>query len=235
LLLGSADEDRVAINIGGIANLTVMPRGCAPSGVIAFDSGPGNMLVDAFVRERSNGAMSYDRGGELALHGRAHREALERMLADSYFKQPPPKTTGRERFGAQFLRQHQRFLDGLSDEDGAATLAALTAQTLADAVRSVSSAGARVLVSGGGARNEAIVAGLKERLAGFRVERSDAMNLPADAKEAVAFALLGYETLRERAANVPRVTGASRPVVLGAIAPRDLGALLHKVEIECRA
>jgi anhydro-N-acetylmuramic acid kinase len=157
------------------------------------------------------------------------------MLADPYFTQTAPKTTGRERFGAHFLRDHAPYLNRLSDEDGAATLAALTATTLADAVRSVSSPGARVLISGGGAHNEAIVRGLKERLAGFRVERTDAMNLHADAKEAVAFALLGYETLRERGANVPRVTGASRPVVLGAIAPYNLGSLLHKVEAECRA
>jgi anhydro-N-acetylmuramic acid kinase len=235
LLLASADEDRVAVNIGGIANLTAIPRGCAPSDVVAFDSGPGNMLIDAFVRDRSKGAISYDRGGELALHGHADPEALDRMLADRYFAQPAPKTTGRERFGAQFLREHAASLDRLSDEDGAATLAALTAATLADAVRSVSSEGARVLLSGGGAHNQAIVAGLKERLAGFHVERSDAMNLPADAKEAVAFALLGYETLRERGANVPRVTGASRSVVLGAIAPYELNALLYKVEVECRA
>ena len=235
LLLTSVEEDRVAINIGGIANLTAIPRGCAPADVIAFDSGPGNMLIDAFVRARTRGAMTYDRGGELALHGRADPAALERMLADPYFTQPPPKTTGRERFGAQFLREHAPFLDCLSDEDGAATLAALTSTTLADAVRSVSSPGARLLLSGGGAHNEAIVQGLKERLPGFRVERSDTMNLSADAKEAVAFALLGYETLRERGANVPRVTGASRSVVLGAIAPLDLVSLLHKVEAECRA
>jgi anhydro-N-acetylmuramic acid kinase len=235
LLLGSADEDRVAINIGGIANLTVIPRGCTSSEVIAFDSGPGNMLIDAFVRERSKGALAYDRGGELALHGRVDPEALGRMRSDQYFAQPPPKTTGRERFGAQFLREHAAYLDRLSDEDGAATLAALTAATLADAVRSLSSEGARVLLSGGGAHNEAIVAGLRERLAGFRVERSDAMNLHADAKEAVAFALLGYETLRERGANVPRVTGASRSVVLGAIAPYELDAVLRKVQAECRA
>lgn len=235
LLLGSAEEDRVAINIGGIANLTFIPRSCAPSDVIAFDSGPGNMLSDAFVRERSKGAMSYDRGGELALHGHVDPEALQRMLADAYFAQAAPKTTGRERFGAQFLREHAAYLDRLSDEDGAATLAALTATTLADAVRSVASPGARVLLSGGGAHNAAIVAGLQERLAGYHVERSDAMKIPADAKEAVAFALLGYETLRERGANVPRVTGASRSVVLGGIAPYDLGSLLRKVEAECRA
>jgi anhydro-N-acetylmuramic acid kinase len=235
LLLSSPHEDRVAINIGGIANLTALPRALAPGDAIAFDSGPGNMLIDAFVRERSNGSLTYDRGGELALRGRVDDAALQRMLADPYFALPAPKTTGRERFGSQFLREHADVLAGLSLEDGAATLAALTAATLADAVRSVSSGGALVLVSGGGAHNVGIMAGLQERLPGFRVEPSDVMNVHADAKEAVAFAVLGYETLRGRAANVPRVTGASRGVVLGAIAPSNLAAVLQKMDAECRA
>lgn len=234
LLLSSEDEDRVAINIGGIANLTALARGGTPDDAVAFDSGPGNMLIDAFVRARTGGAQAFDRGGGLGLRGKIDERALQAMLADSYFSQAPPKTTGRERFGAQFLREHDAYLSGLSIEDGAATLAALTAVTLADAVRSVAGAHARVLVSGGGAHNQAIFRGLQERLPALRVERSDSMNLHPDAKEAIAFAVLGYETLRERAANVPRVTGASHAAVLGAIAPHDLGRLLQKVEAECR-
>lgn len=234
LVLGSETEDRVAINLGGIANLTAIPRGAQPADVIAFDSGPANMLIDAFVRARSDGRMTFDEGGALALRGRVDENALNAMLADAYFSLPPPKTTGRERFGEQFLREHGSAIAPLSIEDGAATLAALTAVTLAGAVRSVAPAGARVLVSGGGARNAAILRGLQERLEHFTVERSDAMNLNADAKEAVAFAVLGYETLRERAANVPRVTGAAHPAVLGAIAPYELSGLLAKVQAECR-
>jgi len=233
LLLGSEEEDRVAVNIGGIANLTAMPRGCGPSDVVAFDSGPGNMLIDAFVRERSNGAMTFDRDGELALRGNVDDDVLNALLEDAYFALLPPKTTGRERFGAQFLNEH--LFAPLSIENGAATLAALTAVTLADAIRAAAPAGARVLVSGGGARNRAIVRGLQERLEDFTVERSDAMGLHADAKEAIAFAVLGYETLRGRPANVPRVTGASHPAVLGAIAPYELPLLLEKVQAECHA
>jgi anhydro-N-acetylmuramic acid kinase len=156
------------------------------------------------------------------------------MLADPYFALAAPKTTGRERFGAQFLRAHERHLAPLSLEDGAATLAALTAQSLAAAIRSTAPEGARVLVSGGGAHNRALMAALQERLPRSRVERSDVMNFHGDAKEAIAFALLGYETLRGRAANVPRATGARHPVPLGSIAPFDLHALLAKVESECR-
>jgi anhydro-N-acetylmuramic acid kinase len=235
LLLAGAQEDRVAVNIGGIANLTVLPRGADPSQVIAFDSGPGNMLVDAFVNARTNGASTYDRNGELALRGSVRAAVLGKLLSDPYFALPAPKTTGRERFGGQYLQAHAADLEPLSIEDGAATLAALTSESLAQAIRSAAAAGARVLVSGGGARNEAILRGLRERLPGFVVERSDAMNLNTDAKEAIAFAILGYETLRERAANVPRVTGASHAAVLGAIAPYDLPLLLGKVEAECRA
>ncbi len=235
LLLAADDEDRVSVNIGGIANLTALPRGVHPADVTAFDSGPGNMLIDAFVRERSAGAVTYDRGGELALRGTPDAHVLETMLRDPYFSQLPPKTTGRERFGAQFLQAHGAALSGLSLEDGVATLTALTVQSLAAAIVQASPEGSRVLLSGGGSHNAAIVSGLQERLAGFRVERSGVMNVHADAKEAVAFAVLGYETLRERAANVPRVTGASHPAVLGAIAPYDLSRLLRKVESECRA
>jgi anhydro-N-acetylmuramic acid kinase len=234
LLLGSEAEDRVAINVGGIANLTMIPKGALPSDVVAFDSGPGNMLIDAFVRERSGGALLFDRDGALGLRGNVHEPALKALQHDPYFAMPAPKTTGRERFGPQFLRAHETVLAPLSIEDGAATLAELTAATLADAVCRFAPEGARVLVSGGGARNAAILQALRKRLERFTVERSDAMSLNADAKEAIAFAVLGYETLRERAANVPRVTGAAHPAVLGAIAPSDLNKLLAKVEAECR-
>ncbi len=235
LLLRDANEHRVAVNIGGIANITAIAPDARPEDVIAFDSGPGNMLIDAFVRFRSNGGLTYDRDGELALQGRIDDPALRAMLADPYFALMPPKTTGRERFGAQFLRAHGDALDELSLEDGAATLTALTAASIADGVRSTSPPGARVVVSGGGAHNAAILRDLARRLADFTVQTSNAMNIPADAKEAMAFALLGYETLRARPANVARVTGARHPVVLGAIAPYDLSALLTKMEQECRA
>ena len=234
LLLASDAEDRVAVNIGGIANLTIVPRRCAPQDVVAFDSGPGNMLIDAFVRARTKGREPFDRDGKHAFSGVASEAALAAMMADPYFELPPPKTTGRERFGAQFLEQHANRLDALSLEDGAATLTALTAATLADAVRAAAAPRARVIVSGGGAYNPAILAALRERLPGHRVDPSDALNLPADAKEAVAFAILGYETLRGRAANVPRSTGATELAVLGSIAPHDLNGLLERVREECR-
>lgn len=230
LLLGSTHEDRIAVNLGGIANITVIPR---QGDVIAFDSGPANMLIDAFVSERTMNRSAYDDAGALALAGKVHAGLLSSMLRDPYFSEPAPKSTGRERFGKQFLDERAADFQGLSLEDGAATLAELTAASVADAVRQNARAGARIFVSGGGARNGAIMRALRERLRDFSVEKTSRMNVDPDAKEAIAFAVLGYETLRERASNVPGVTGASRAVPLGAIAPFNLHSLLSKVDAEC--
>ncbi len=229
LLFRSDSEDRVALNIGGIANVTVLPKGRQE--IVAFDTGPGNMLVDALVRARTHGAVRFDRDGALAARGRADETTLASMLDDPYFALQPPKSTGRERFGERFLAAH-RALDRLSTEDAAATLTELTAITASRAIAEHAPPGSRVIVSGGGANNPFLLVRLAARLSGARVERSDAMGISPDAKEAVAFAVLGYETLRGRSANVPRATGARKPVVLGAIAPYELNALLARVEAE---
>jgi len=193
------------------------------------------MLIDAFVCERTGAVQTFDRDGDLAAHGRSDNDVLTALLADPYFALPPPKSTGRERFGAQFLHTHESLLAPLRLEDGVATLTELTAATIADAIVTTGLAAARVLVSGGGAHNRTLLARLCARLPAARVEPSTAMGVPVDAKEAIAFAVLGYETLRGRAANVPRVTGAARAVPLGAIAPCDLAPLLGKLEDECRS
>jgi anhydro-N-acetylmuramic acid kinase len=231
LLFASAGEDRVAVNLGGIANITILPRA---GEVVAYDTGPGNMLLDAFVRERTRGATAFDRDGSFARAGIVDDDVLAALLVEDYFAAPPPKTTGRERFGGQFLTRHRDKLAGLSLEDGAATLTELTAATVAGAVAAAGFTGGRAIVSGGGARNAALLARLAARLAPIRVEISDALGVPVDAKEAMAFAMLGYETLRGRASNVPGATGARRAVPLGAIAPLHLRALLEEVERECR-
>ena len=233
LLLGSSVEDRVAVNIGGIANLTYIPRDGTPQQTVAFDTGPGNMLIDAFVEQRTNGTERFDRDGAFAAEGAVHGGLLAAMLEDPYFAQSPPKSTGRERFGAPFLAQHAGVLMQISLEDGAATLTALTTEALARAIKAVSPLGARVFVAGGGARNVALLRALRERLPAHTIETTEALNLPAEAKEAVAFALLGYETLRGIPANLPQVTGSKRTVVLGSIAPYELAVLLERVRLEC--
>ena len=234
LLLASAEEDRVALNLGGIANVTLLRKDAAPADAVAFDTGPANMLLDAIVQERTGGRNAFDRDGSLAAAGRVHGGLLDAMLADEYFAAPPPKTTGRERFGAHFLAKHAAALESCCLEDAAATLAELTAVSIARALAEQNFRPARIIVSGGGARNAALMARLSHHLAA-PLEASDRYGIPAHAKESIAFAVLGYETLRGRAGNVPRATGARHPAVLGAIAPHDLFSLLARVERECSA
>ncbi len=233
LLLADAAEDRVALNIGGIANLTALPRAADVHDLVAFDCGPGVMLIDAFVRQRTRGEMWMDEDGALAASGTPDTALLNAMLADPYFEMPPPKSTGRERFGEHFLMQHGKALGRLSLEDGAATLTALTARAIARAVRDVRMSESHIFCSGGGARNASLVRELQSLLPGALLDPTDVAGIPVDAKEAIAFAVLGYETLRERPANVPRVTGATRAVPLGAIAPHGLREVLAEVEAEC--
>jgi anhydro-N-acetylmuramic acid kinase len=235
LLFGGAGEDRVALNLGGIANVTLLRRDGSPEEAIAFDTGPGGMLIDGFVRERTGGQREFDRDGAFAAEGNVDATLLTTMLAEAYFAAPPPKTTGRERFGAQFLARHREALANLSLEDGAATLAELTAASVVQAIERAGFGRARVIAAGGGARNPALLARIAARLSGARVEISDVMGVPAEAKEAIAFAVLGYETLRERAANVTAATGARRAVTLGAVAPLRLRELLAEVAVETRA
>jgi anhydro-N-acetylmuramic acid kinase len=233
LLFSDPSEDRVAINIGGIANLTALPRGAAPSH--AYDTGPGNMLLDAFVRSRTNGVATMDRDGALAAQGNVDAGLLEAALTDAYFAQPAPKSTGRERFGEHFLTLHEQRLRQLSDADAAATLSELTARTIADAIAATGFAAPRAIVSGGGAYNPDLLQRLQRNAPHALVETSDEYGVPADAKEAIAFAILGYETLRGRPANVPAATGAKSATVLGAIVPHDLCGVLARLEAECRS
>ncbi len=232
LLFARAGEHRIAINLGGIANVTLLH---GDGSVTAFDTGPGNMLLDAFVRARTGGAMPIDRDGALAASGRVKEDVLAAMLSDPYFAQPPPKSTGREQFGDQFLAAHQSELAKLTLEDGLATLAELTAATLTDAVHARGFSPVRGFVAGGGSRNRHVMGRIAARLSPLRVETTDAMGIPAEAKEAIGFAVLGYETLRGRVSNVPRATGAARAVPLGAIAPYRLQELLTEVDRECAA
>lgn len=235
LLLCDDREDRVALNLGGIANVTLLRAGAPAEEAIAFDTGPANMLLDRFIAGRTGDASSFDRDGALARSGHVDNALLAALMSDEYFAAPPPKTTGRERFGAQFLARYAGEFAHLSTEDGAATLTELTAASIAQALVRSDFSDARVIVSGGGARNRALLARLAARLGGARVETSDAMGIPVDAKEAIAFAVLGYETLRGRAANVPAATGAAHAAVLGAIAPHELSVLLADVARECAA
>ncbi len=232
LLFSDAALTRTALNIGGIANFTYLPaRGASDTSApgmrdavepFAFDTGPGNMLIDDAVRRLTDGAQSYDRDGAIAARGQAHDGLLAELMAHPYLAQRPPKTTGREVFGAQFGAQvwARGRAFGLSGEDIVATLTLFTATSIAQAHRAfLPCLPDEVIVSGGGARNATLVRFLSQALAPARVRLSDELGMPAEAKEAVAFAVLAYETWHGRPGNLPAATGARHAVVLGHITP----------------
>lgn len=227
LLLSHPTKIRAAQNIGGIANVTFLPRAEKESelnnssvGVLAFDTGPGNMLIDEATRLATDGASNYDRDGALAAQGHVDEALLADWLTESYFHQQPPRTTGRELFGTQRAAEYwsQVTQRGLSPENIIATLTALTAYSIEHAYRTfLPSFPDEVIVSGGGARNHTLMGMLAQRLSPAHVTTSETYGLGIEAKEAVAFAVLAYETWHKRPGNVPTATGASRAVVLGNI------------------
>lgn len=208
----SADRHRIVLNIGGIANLTDLAPGKPVRG---FDTGPGNMLMDAWIRVRRGEA--FDRDGSWAAAGRVREDLLPRLLAHPYFAAPPPKSCGRDQFNLDWL---QGLLIGDEEPvDVQATLAVLTAASIADAIDRWCSRPDELLVCGGGAHNATIMAGLAARLPGAMVDKTDAAGVPADWVEALAFAWLGKQTLDGRPGNLPEVTGACGLRVLGAVYP----------------
>jgi anhydro-N-acetylmuramic acid kinase len=222
LLFRSDRYGRVMLNLGGIANVTVLPPGCGPEDVIAFDTGPGNMVIDAVTAAVTRGAQSQDTRGELAAKGKVSGELLDRLMAHAYLAEPPPKSTGRETFGAAFVRETLEAGQGLSFHDLVRTVTAYTAESVCNALhRFVFPACAvdEVVVSGGGAENPVLIGTLSEKLSALRVGRIDTLGIPSEAKEAVAFAVLANEALAGRTGSLVQVTGAERPVILGAIVP----------------
>jgi len=222
LLYASAELSRVLLNIGGIANLTHVPAGCALEEVIAFDTGPGNMLLDALVMEITNGALSFDRDGEIASRGTESAELLNILMANPYLTLEPPKSTGREMFGHKAISEILTWRGKISDEDLVATLTSFTVESIADAIdRHVTSreTAEEILVSGGGAKNPSLMRLLETRLKKHRIRDLEALGMLSEAKEAVAFAVLANETVSGKPGNVPGATGATHPVVLGVIAP----------------
>ena len=221
-LYRSARIGRAALNIGGIANVTVIPRAAKIEDVFAFDIGPGNMVIDALVRHFTQGRKAFDRNAEMAGRGQVLSGLLAALLGDKYFLKRPPKTAGREQYGEKYVRRAlaHRAARRARAEDVIRTATILTALSIVDAIHRFVPLRARVselIVSGGGAHNPLLMAQIDAALPGVRVRISDEFGVPGDAKEAFAFALLGWETLHRRAANVPGATGARKAVVLGKV------------------
>jgi anhydro-N-acetylmuramic acid kinase len=221
LLYRDDQVGRIVQNIGGIANLTAIPPGASPEDVIAFDTGPGNMVIDA-VTERLY-RQPYDRDGKIAASGRVLEDVIVRILRDSFFRRRPPKTAGREEFGREFAQAFVRRCGRAAKADVVATATALTARSIGQAVRRFVLARnepyGELVVSGGGAENPTLMGMLANELssAGIALRSSDEFGLPSAAKEAAAFALLAYETWNGRPSNVPTATGARRSAILGKI------------------
>ena len=220
LLFRDSQASRVALNIGGIANLTAIPAGAGADAVLAFDTGPGNMVIDGLVRSITGGRERFDRDGSLAASGEADERALSELLDDPYYSLPAPKSTGRERFGTKFT---SALLErGLRPECAVATATQLTVRTILDAIeRHVAPVMPvdELVVAGGGLHNPEIIRPIREALPGTRCRPTDDFGIASDSKEAVAFAILAYETYHGRPSSLPAATGASHPAILGNITP----------------
>ncbi|ADH67252.1 MULTISPECIES: anhydro-N-acetylmuramic acid kinase [Nocardiopsis] len=214
LLLGARPEPTAALNLGGIANVTVLRAGEAP---LAFDTGPGNALLDAAARRVSGGRADFDADGALARSGRPDPALLKHLLAEPYYRLPPPRTTGLELFGPGYLDAALRATGTPDDGDLMATLVELTAATVADALRPHGVV--EVLASGGGTRNPVLMERLADRLRPARLAAFDALGLDSDAKEAYLFALIGFLTWHGLPGSVPSCTGARRAPVAGRLTP----------------
>ncbi len=220
LLYRHASRNRVALNIGGIANVTVIPAGAKPKDVFAFDTGPGNMVVDALVEEFTHGRSHYDKDSEMGLRGWMLPKLLNELLDDPYFRKEPPKTAGREQFGSAYAekilawgKKHRA-----KPADLVRTATIFTSLSIANAFQEFILPRTQVdelIVSGGGARNPLMMVYLAAVLPGFSIVSSDHFGLAPEAKEALAFAVLGYESFHGRANNLPSATGAKHPATLG--------------------
>jgi anhydro-N-acetylmuramic acid kinase len=208
LLFRHPRRSRVALNIGGIGNITVMPAGCGPEDVVAFDTGPGNMVIDGLAREMGQRC---DTGGRIAASGHVNRPLLDELLRDPYYRRKPPKSAGREQYGAEFVARLKA--TGLPLPDLIATATVLTAATIAIAAGRPD----ELIASGGGVHNPEIMGHLAAFLPSVAISTSADHGVDADAKEAIAFAVLAHETLRGRPSNLPSATGARHAVVLGSI------------------
>lgn len=222
LLYRRPEETILLQNIGGIGNMTVMPAAARAEEVFAFDTGPGNMIIDAVVSAVTRGRETYDAGGARGARGRVCQELLALLQQDAYYTQALPKTTGRERFGVQYTQDilHWQKAHGLSDDDLVATVTDLTAWSIADAYERYvlpKYRASELIAGGGGSYNKTLMAFLKKRMEpyGVRVRIQEDLGFSSDAKEAVAFALLADRTVRGLPNTLPSVTGARREVIMG--------------------
>lgn len=225
LLFQHPENDRIITNIGGISNVTYIPAGSSSEQVIAFDTGPGNMIIDALMSRLNGRAQTFDAEGHCASQGTCSETLLEWMLSHPYFQRKPPKSTGREEFGATFVQQiwKQAAELKMKDTDLVATATTLTARTIAQSCRQwlplAQSNSLEMFCCGGGVKNRVLMAALHDECAPISVDTVERLGISGDALEAITFALLGRATLLGMPFYFPNVTGAQKPVILGKIVP----------------
>jgi len=217
-LLLKSEKSRAIQNIGGIGNVTFLPANCSLEGIIGFDTGPGNMVIDELVRILTKGEKNFDRNGEMASRGSIDKQLLQKLLSHPFIHRPPPKTTGREDFGASFARR--LIGSGIEDGDLIATVTMFTSESIyLNYMKFIMPEHdiSEIIISGGGLYNHALMGFLRERFYPIPVRGIDDFGIRSDAKEAIAFAILANEAIHGNTGNVPNVTGAERYKVLGKI------------------
>lgn len=221
LLFRHPRRARLIVNLGGISNVTYLPRGVGTQGLAAFDTGPANMVLDGIMSRKTDGRSTMDRDGRLALRGRVDSRLLAKLLAHPYLSQPPPKSTGREAFGSKMLDELLGWepTRSMAVEDLLATCSRWTAEAVGTARRWIKGEIDEVIVGGGGVRNRAIMGQLASLFAPIPVSTFESHGWDSKALESVAFAILAYQTVMEQSGNVPSVTGAAFPRLLGCIVP----------------
>jgi anhydro-N-acetylmuramic acid kinase len=215
LLFRDRRRARIALNIGGIANMSFIPADADRSDVIAFDTGPGNMIVDALVAHHTQGRQTFDRNGRIARSAKISPRLLDSMLSDPYFALPPPKACGREQFGRDYVAG--LIATGLPVPDLIATATELTAQSISRAILGYQAE--EILASGGGVHNRQLMRRLRQLLGDRKLTTTADHGIDPDAKEAIAFAILAYEFIQRRPGNLPSATGARHAVLLGKDSP----------------
>jgi anhydro-N-acetylmuramic acid kinase len=221
-LLRNKRLNRAVQNIGGIGNVTYLPAGCKPQDIIAFDTGPGNMIIDRFTNMLTSGKLNYDKDGKIAAKGKVNGKLLDELLDHPFLIRKPPKSTGREEFGKLYCdviyKKAKR--KSLSAKDIIATVTSLTAFSITQAYkRFLPAMPDELILCGGGARNKTLIKMLQENLNKTTIRLTDDFGISSDAKEAVSFAILAYATIKGLPNNVPSATGAEKEIVLGKIIP----------------
>ena len=223
-IIYGSDEENIALqNIGGIGNVTVIPKGGDINSIFAFDTGPGNMIIDEVCQRLFK--LNYDEDGKIAANGEIQNDILDDLMSHSYINAFPPKTTGREEFGQQFVDELLKKYNNKKPEDILSTVTMFTAKSIAVNYKNFIMNKVnlnKVIIGGGGAHNKTLLSYLKNELPNVSIVTQDDIGLSSDAKEAIAFVILGNETLNNNFSNVPSATGAKEKVILGNITPNPI-------------